>query len=79
MSIASTRINDEQHVDLSRAQLWAGERAGALNSLYQARKLAPQQTRHLPTTREVLRMLVRAHPSSNEPLSKMVAWIDGDL
>ena len=67
------------YVDLSRAKLWVGDRAGALDSLYQARKLAPQQTRHLPTTREVLRMLVRAHRSSNEPLSKMVAWIGGDL
>jgi len=66
-------------VDLSRAQLWAGEREAALRSLYQARKLAPQQTRHLPTTREVLRMLVRAHRRSSEPLAKMVSWIGGDL
>jgi hypothetical protein len=66
-------------VDLSRAQLWAGDREGALRSLYQARRLAPQQTRHLPTTREVLRMLVRAHRRSSEPLAKMVNWIGGEL
>jgi transcriptional regulator with XRE-family HTH domain len=66
-------------VDLSRAQLWAGDREGALRSLYQARRFAPQQTRHLPTTREVLRMLVRAHRRSSEPLTKMVSWIGGDL
>lgn len=66
-------------VDLSRAQLWEGDRDAALRSLYQARKLAPQQTRHLPTTREVLRMLVRAHRRNTEPLSKMVSWIGGDL
>jgi hypothetical protein len=67
------------YVDLSRAQLWAGDRDGALRSLYLARKLAPQQTRHLPTTREVLRMLLRAHRRSNEPLAKMVSWIGGEL
>ncbi|GIE93883.1 helix-turn-helix domain-containing protein [Paractinoplanes rishiriensis] len=66
-------------VDLSRAQLWVGDRDGALKSLYQARRLAPQQTRHLPTTREVLRMLVRAHRRSSEPLAKMVNWIGGEL
>jgi len=66
-------------VDLSRAQLWVGDREGALRSLYEARKLAPQQTRHLPTTREVLRMLVRAHRRSSEPLAKMVNWIGGEL
>jgi len=66
-------------VDLSRAQLWVGDHDGALRSLYQARKLAPQQTRHLPTTREVLRMLVRAHRRSSEPLAKMVSWIGGEL
>jgi transcriptional regulator with XRE-family HTH domain len=66
-------------VDLSRAQLWAGDREGALTSLYEARKLAPQQTRHLPTTREVLRMLVRAHRTNSEPLFKMVSWIGGEL
>ncbi|BCJ55314.1 transcriptional regulator [Actinoplanes sp. NBRC 14428] len=66
-------------VDLSRAQLWEGEPEAALKSLYQARRLAPQQTRHLPTTREVLRMLVRTHRRSSEPLAKMVNWIGGDL
>ena len=66
-------------VDLSRAQLWSGDRDGALESLYRARQLAPQQTRHLPTTREVLRMLIRSHRRSNEPLAKMVTWIGGDL
>jgi hypothetical protein len=66
-------------VDLSRAQLWAGDRDGALQSLYRARRLAPQQTRHLPTTREVLRMLVRAHRRSSEPLAKMVSWIGDEL
>jgi transcriptional regulator with XRE-family HTH domain len=67
------------YVDLSRAQLWARDHDGALRSLYLARKLAPQQTRHHPTTREVLRMLVRVHRRSNEPLARLVGWIGGEL
>lgn len=66
-------------VDLSRAQLWEGRPEAALQSLYEARRLAPQQTRHLPTTREVIRMLIRGHRRSSEPLAKMVNWIGGDL
>ncbi|WP_268240512.1 helix-turn-helix domain-containing protein [Mangrovihabitans endophyticus] len=66
-------------VDLSRAQLWSGDSEGALHSLYQARRLAPQQTRHLPTTREVLRMILRSHRRSNEQLAKMVTWIGGEI
>lgn len=74
------KIRAGQHyVDLSRAQLWAGDRDGALTSLYAARRLAPQQTRHLPTTREVVRMLVRAHRRSNEPLTRLVGWLGGEL
>ncbi len=74
------RIRTGHHyVDLSRAQLWAGHYQGALKSLYAARKLAPQQTRHHPTTREVLRMLVRVHRRSNEPLARFVGWIGGEI
>jgi transcriptional regulator with XRE-family HTH domain len=67
------------YVDLSRAYLWGGDREGALHSLYTARKLAPQQTRHLPTTREVTRMLSRAYRRSNEPLARFVTWLGGEL
>lgn len=67
------------YVDLSRAYLWAGDRDAALRSLYTARKLAPQQTRHLPTTREVTRMLVRSHRRSNDALARFVTWLGGEL
>jgi hypothetical protein len=74
------RIRSAQHyVDLSRAQLWSGDREGALQSVYTARQLAPQQTRHLPTTREVVRMLVRSHHRSNEPLAQLVSWIGAEV
>lgn len=63
------------YMDLARAYLWQGRHEQALASLHQARKLAPQQTRHHPTTREVLRMLTRAHRYANEPLARFNTWI----
>jgi transcriptional regulator with XRE-family HTH domain len=62
-------------VDLARAQLWIGDRDGALDSLTTARQLAPQQTRHHPMTREVAGVLVRLHRRSNEPLTRLVGWL----
>jgi hypothetical protein len=74
------RIRIGQHfVDLSRAQLWVGNREGALASLHTARELAPQQTRHHPTTREVVRMLLRAHQRSNEPLARFAGWVGAQM
>jgi transcriptional regulator with XRE-family HTH domain len=63
------------HMDVARAQLWQNKRDDALKSLLRAKQLAPQQTRHHPTTREVTRMLVRAHRHVNEPLAKFSTWI----
>lgn len=62
-------------VDLSRAYLWAGDRDMSLRCIQQARELAPQQTRHHPTTREVVRMLVRLHRRSNESLTQPASWV----
>jgi hypothetical protein len=44
-----------------------------------ATRLAPQQTRHHLTTREVVQMLVHLHRRSNEPLTQMVDWIGGEI
>lgn len=63
------------YMDLARAYLWQGRNDRALASLIHARELASQQTRHHPTTREVLRMLVRAHRRANEPLARFSAWM----
>ena len=62
-------------MDLSRAYLWQGRPEESLACLRRARELAPQQTRHHPTAREVLRMLVRAHRWANEPLARFSAWM----
>lgn len=73
-NISRTRAA-HHHMDLARAYLWHGRRDHALDSLRAARALAPQQTRHHPTTHEVVRMLVRAHRHSNEPLARFATWI----
>jgi transcriptional regulator with XRE-family HTH domain len=62
------------YMDLSRAYLWQGRHDRSLACLHKARELAPQQTRHHPTTREVLRMLLRAHRRTNEPLARFSDW-----
>jgi hypothetical protein len=66
-------------MDVARAQLWQGRTDGALLSLEKAKKFAPQQTRRHPTTREVTRVLVRAHRRANEPLARFNAWLGTDL
>jgi transcriptional regulator with XRE-family HTH domain len=66
-------------MDLSRAQLWMRDRQGALESLNAARKFAPEQTRHHPTTHEVVRMLVRTHVRSNQSLADFASWVGDEL
>ncbi|WP_423462314.1 helix-turn-helix domain-containing protein [Promicromonospora sp. MS192] len=66
------------HMDVARAQLWQGRTDSALASLEKARRLAPQQTRRHPTTREVTRTLVRSHRRANEPLARFSAWLGRD-
>ncbi|GAB3165232.1 hypothetical protein GCM10027059_22630 [Myceligenerans halotolerans] len=76
LSTAIPAIRASHHyMDLARAYLWQGRNDRALACLHKARELAPQQTRHHPTTREVLRMLVRAHRQANEPLARFSAWV----
>lgn len=63
------------YIDLARAYLWTGRKEDSLRCLTTAREIAPQQTRHHPTTREVVRMLIRLHHRSNTQLTKMAGWI----
>lgn len=63
------------YMDVARAQLWQGRTEGALASLEKAKRLAPQQTRRHPTTREVTRTLVRSHRRANEPLARFASWL----
>lgn len=67
------------HMDVARAQLWQGRTDAALSSLEKAKKLAPQQTRRHPTTREVTRTLIRSHHRASEPLARFAAWLGTDV
>ncbi|GAB3175673.1 helix-turn-helix transcriptional regulator [Myceligenerans halotolerans] len=65
----------QYHMDLAKAYFWQGSHGQSLASLERARAVAPQQTRHHPTTRQVTGLLVRAHRRANEPLARFAAWL----
>ncbi|OKH95604.1 helix-turn-helix domain-containing protein [Streptomyces uncialis] len=63
------------YIDLSRAQLWTGDRSAAFASLREARSVAPQQTRYHPHVRETVHTLRRADRAQNESLSNYARWL----
>lgn len=63
------------HIDLARARLIQGDRAGALAELQQAKQVAPQQTRHHPMVRETTAVLVSLHRRSNPDLVSYAGWL----
>lgn len=63
------------HIDLARARLIAGDRNGALAELQQAKRIAPQQTRHHPMVRETTAVLVGLHRRSNPDLVSYADWL----
>src|SRR5690606_343499 len=74
---ASVQAERRSHhmIDLARAQVWEGDRDGALRSLYRARKAAPQHTRHHPQARETARRLVRLEVRSNRRgVAELAHW-----
>lgn len=63
------------YIDLSRAQLWTGDRQAAFESLLIARKSAHQQTRYHPHARETIRALRRADRADNDTLANYARWL----
>lgn len=63
------------HIDLARARLIHGDRTGALTELQQAKRIAPQQTRHHPMVRETTAVLVGLHRRSNPDLVSYADWL----
>lgn len=63
------------YVELSRAQLWAGLRDDALESLKVARRIAPQHTREHGWALEVAEALLRLKRSGSEDLESFAAWV----
>jgi hypothetical protein len=52
----------------------AGDHAGGLRRLQEARRIAPQQTRHHPMVRETVLAIASAR-RAHEDLSLFVSWV----
>lgn len=63
------------YIELSRAQLWAGLRADAFESLRVARRIAPQHTREHAWAREVTETLLRLSRADREGLAPFAEWM----
>ncbi len=62
-------------IDLARAQLWAGQKDAAFESLLTARRIAPQHTREHPWVREDAETLLRLYRASSESLVGFAEWV----
>ena len=62
------------YIDLARGYVMAGDLAGGLRSLQEARRIAPQQTRHHPMVREVVLSIASAR-RGREELSLFASWL----
>jgi transcriptional regulator with XRE-family HTH domain len=62
-------------IDKARSEMETGRREAALDSLVQARRAAPEQTRYHPGARETISGLVHAARRAPDTLSGMAAWI----
>jgi hypothetical protein len=57
-----------------RGYVMAGDQAGGLRCLEQARRIAPQQTRHHPMVRETV-LAIAAARRGREELSLFASWL----
>lgn len=62
-------------MDRARAEMETGRNEAALASLIEARRVAPEQTRYHPATRETISGLVHAARRTPETLSGMATWV----
>lgn len=70
LTLPATRIGP-LHMNVARAKLALRDRDGALNSLAEAWKAAPQMAKVHPTSQELLRVLISLHKRSNPTLTKL--------
>jgi transcriptional regulator with XRE-family HTH domain len=70
---APTRVG-HYWVDLARAWLLHGDRHRALDSLEQARRIAPQLTRYHPQVHETVHILAARDAQSTASLRRFAAW-----
>ena len=72
-SVPSVR-RGHHYIDLARGYAMVGDHAGSLRCLQQARRIAPQQTRHHPMVRETV-LAVAAARRGREDLSLFATWL----
>jgi transcriptional regulator with XRE-family HTH domain len=72
-SVPSVR-RGHHYIDLARGYAMAGDHSGSLRCLQQARRIAPQQTRHHPMVRETV-LAVAAARRGREELSLFASWL----
>ena len=65
--------------DVARAWLITGQPAKSLEALYQARKVAPQQTRLHPSVRETLYGIAAAERRRSDSLGAFARWVNVSL
>ncbi|MDX3629062.1 helix-turn-helix transcriptional regulator [Streptomyces europaeiscabiei] len=63
------------YAEVARAQLWMGRTKESFDSLRQARKVAPQQTRYHPLVRETFAGLTAAKRAMPETFTGFAAWL----
>jgi hypothetical protein len=61
-------------IELARAQLWVGQRAETLTSLREARRIAPQHTRHSTRVHETTATLLRLQQRPSDALIGFASW-----
>ncbi|WP_165555930.1 helix-turn-helix domain-containing protein [Kribbella pittospori] len=67
------------HIDTARAQLWTGDNAGAMTSLFKARQVAPQKARYHPSVRETIAGVVHASRHLPDTLIGYANWVGVQL
>jgi transcriptional regulator with XRE-family HTH domain len=65
------------YIDLARGYLMAGDNEGSLRCLQEARRIAPQQTRHHPMVRGTVLSIASAR-RGREELSMFASWLGLD-
>jgi hypothetical protein len=73
LSVPAVR-RGHHYIDLARGYVMAGDQAGGLRCLEQARRIAPQQTRHHPMVRETV-LAIAAARRGREELSLFASWL----
>src|SRR5450755_2842639 len=73
LSVPAVR-RGHHYIDLARGYVMAGDQAGGLRCLEQARRIAPQQTRHHPMVRETV-LSIAAARRGREELSLFASWL----